>query len=276
MKPIDFDRAFADYAHLWAHGRMKEEKNPDAIEAELPDLYRKWIDLPADFLGGASPAAFFGRYHEPGALIDLMRTYHQHRIAPPDLLLERLSELGESAAEPLTALAAGEDEPLELRMTALNLLIEIESDRPLELCLGLIDRRAGDDELADIAAELLMALGRRAVAPMLQRLDGASDAALDTYLDLLCNFPGDERIYTYTAERFLRLEGRRALYATYLARLGDERALEPLRQVFSLSDLGYLDYLEVRNAIEALGGEAPAGDRTFDGDPAYESLKNLN
>ena len=146
----------------------------------------------------------------------------------------------------------------------------------MALCLGLIDRRAREDELADVAAELLSALGARAVDAMLERLDAASDEALDTYLDLLCNFPGDERIYKLTVERFLRLADQRALYANLLAKLGDERALEPLKRVLSLSDLDYLDYLEVANAIEALGGEPPSVDRSFEGDPAYESLKNLN
>ena len=145
----------------------------------------------------------------------------------------------------------------------------------MPLCLKLIDRREKDDELADVAAELLSALGEAAVPEMLKRLETENDAALDTYLDLLCNFPGDERIYTITVERFLRLDDRRSLYANYLAKLGDERALGPLNRVLQLSDLSYLDYLEVRNAIEVLGGEPPADDRRFDGDPAYESMKNM-
>jgi hypothetical protein len=79
-----------------------------------------------------------------------------------------------------------------------------------------------------------------------------------------------------TVERFLRLADRRSLYANFLAKLGDERALPALLRVAQLSDLNYLDYIEIVNAIEALGGERPARERSFDGDPAYESLKNLN
>jgi len=147
---------------------------------------------------------------------------------------------------------------------------------PLTLVLGSSGRRRPDDELADVAAGRLSTLGESALPAMRERLGGASDAALDTYLDLLCNFPGDERIYKMTEERFLRLADRRSLYANYLAKLGDDRALPALLRVAQLSDLNYLDYLEVVNAIEALGGERPALDRPFDGDPAYESLKNMN
>jgi hypothetical protein len=276
MNPIDFDAAFADYAHKWAHERMKVEKNLDAVEAEMPDLYRKWLKRPQAFLGGVSPEEYFARYETPGALIDLMKEYQAAGVAIPDPLMERLDDMGEHAISPLTALAADEEADLALRMTALNLLIELQAEEPMELCLRITDRREKEDELADVAAELLSALGEKAVPKMLSRLETASDAALDTYLDLLCNFPGDERIYTMTVERFLRLDDRRSLYANFLAKLGDERALKPLSRVLALSDIGYLDYLEVRNAIEALGGDAPLGDRSFDGDAAYEALKNMN
>ena len=276
MKLIDFDGAFAKYAHEWAHERMKVEKNLDAVEAEIPELYREWLNRPAAFLNGATPTDYFRHYDTPDKLIGLMKEYYAAGIAVPDPLFERLDDMGKPAIGPLTALAADEDVPTALRMTALNLLIELEAQEPMALCLKLIDGKARQDELADVAAELLSSLGARVVPAMLERLDSASDDAMDTYLDLLCNFPGDERIYNYTVERFLRLADRRALYATYLAKLGDERAIEPLLRVMGLSELNYLDYLEVRNAIEALGGNAPADDRSFEGDPAYESLKNMS
>ena len=276
MKPIDFDRMFSDYAHAWVHERMKTEKDLDAIEAQVPDLYRAWLNLPQAFLDGDSPAQYFARIDSPAALLRRMEAYQAAGVAVPDPLLERLDDMGHAAAVPLTALAADEDGDIALRMTALNLLIELESEEPMALCLSLIDRREPDDELADVAAELLSALGERALPAMRERLDGASDAALDTYLDLLCNFPGDERIYKMTEERFLRLADKRSLYANYLAKLGDDRALPALLRVAQLSDLNYLDYLEVVNAIEVLGGERPALERTFDGDPAYESLKKMN
>ena len=109
---------------------------------------------------------------------------------------------------------------------------------------------------------------------LLDALDGASDEAAETILELLCNFPGNRRVYEETEKRFLADADRRALYASFLAKLGDERAIEPLTKAAALSELNYLDYIEIRNAIEALGGEAPA-EREFAGDPYYESLKRL-
>ena len=39
-------------------------------------------------------------------------------------------------------------------------------------------------------------------------------------------------------------------------------------------DINYLDYIEIVNAIEALGGEVDDS-RDFSGDPYYESLRTV-
>ena len=67
---------------------------------------------------------------------------------------------------------------------------------------------------------------------------------------------------------------RRGLYAGLLADMGDERAVEPLKEAAALSDLRYLDYLEIRDAIESLGGD-PGQPREFNGDPDYETMRNM-
>lgn len=275
MKLIDFDQKFADYAHEYVHQGLLRHEKPEVLEAELPELYIRWINAPADWLGGRSPAGYFTQFDAPEPLIELLCQYDREEISPPDLLLERISDLGEASVAPLMALVANQDNSESLRVMALNLLIELQTDAPLALCVDLVERREEEDALADVAAELLQSLGASIAQPLLERLDAASDAALPTFLDLLCNFPGDERIYNKTVSQFLTRDDKRALYASYLAKLGDERAVEPLNRALSLSDLGYLDYIEIRNAVEALGGEPAVPDRCFDGDPHYESLKHM-
>ena len=73
----------------------------------------------------------------------------------------------------------------------------------------------------------------------------------------MSNYPGDERIYELMIERFVTRDERRALFASYLAKLGDERAIPMLKEAAQSPDINYLDYVEVVNAIEALGGERP-------------------
>ncbi len=67
---------------------------------------------------------------------------------------------------------------------------------------------------------------------------------------------------------------QRAFAARLLGRYGDARAMEPLKALISMSDITYYEYMELRNAVEALGGEIEH-EREFYGDPDYEYLRNL-
>ncbi len=273
-KPIDFDARFTKYAETWVREQLKAGKNPDVLEEQMPELYMRFINAPAHWLDGVAPAMYFSKWDDPADLIKMLRDYEEQDIAVPDLLLERITDLGDVSVRPLMDLAADENAPRSVRLTAVNLLIELDSSEPMEMCVELIRGREQDDDIADAAADLLRNLGMEAVDAMVCALDGASDAAADTFLDLLCNFKGVERVYEETVSRFLRDAEHRALHASFLAKLGDARAIEPLKKVSDLTDLNYLDYIEIRDAIEALGGNLEH-EREFAGDPYYESMKRL-
>lgn len=274
-KLIDFDQRFHQYLHRWMEQNAARYPKVEDMEAQMPQVYLDFVNQRADWLEGRSPGEYFAAINDPEQAVALLREYQRQGVPIPDLLLERLVDLGPASVPPLMALVRDQDAPEDLRAVALNLLIELGSDAPMEDCLALVDAREEEDGLADVAAELLQALGPKPVPQMLKRLPGASPSALATYLDLLCNFPGDERIYEYTMGEFLKRPAQRAMFASFLGKLGDQRAIEPLRQAMSMDDINYLDYLEIANAIEMLGGEAGNRDRDFSGDPYYESLRQL-
>ena len=273
-KCIDFDEKFGLYAEKWIAANRSKYKNMDLLEEQIPEVYLRWLNAPADWLDGKTPGEWFQQYSDAGELVALMREYNEQKINLPDPLLERMTDLGEDAVAPLMQLVKEYSKNRGLAISALNLLIELGSSEPMEMCLDIISAADGQNELTDVAAELLNGLGDSVVEPVLARMEGASKTAEDCFLDVLCNFPGDERIYTYTVNAFNRRYDRRALYASYLGKLGDDRAIEPLGKALKMSDISYLDYIEIANAIEALGGEADT-EREFNGDPYYESLKKM-
>lgn len=274
MKPIPFDEKFHEYLNRWIRSNAARYPDPEDMEAQLPEVYLRFINQPFPWLDGWSPAGYFASFAAPEQLIDLLKAYEEADMAAPDLLTERLAALGEASVLPLMALVNDPSACSGLRTTALNILIEIGTDAPMADCLNLVDR-GEPGELADVAAELLQSLGEKPVPEMLKRLEGAEPRALATYLDLLCNFPGDRRIYEYTMREFLQRTGERAMFASFLGKLGDPRAIDALRMVMGMEDINYLDYLEIANAIEMLGGEAGDRDRDFSGDPYYESLRDM-
>ena len=104
-------------------------------------------------------------------------------------------------------------------------------------------------------------------------LPKANEAGQEALLDILANYPGNEQVFQLAQRLFRANPDRRALFAGYLGKLGDDRAMKDLMAAANDPELNYIDYLEIRNAIERLGGTAP--ERTFEGDPTYEALSGM-
>lgn len=270
---LDFDANFAAYCEKWMQMNKNKFKNIEQMEDAMPEVYMRWLNSPAAFLEGVAPSMYFEKFNDPQMLVNWVTEYEAAKVPVPDLLLERIADLGKHSLYPLMRAARDGDNSVQTRVTALNLLKEIDcGEEPMEICMDIIDRREEDDEIADVAAELMANMGAGVVKPILERFEEVGDAAQETYLDILVNFPGDSRIYDLLMNAFLTHTEKIALYASFIGKLGDDRALDTLKKALNLTDISYLDYLEIRNAVEMLGGVVET-EREFAGDPYYESLK---
>lgn len=275
MKCINFDRAFEHYMAEWIKENSEKYKDDmDVIEDMMPDVYLEFLKKPADFLDGVAPQDYFEQFDNADMLVNWLCDYIAQGVPVPDLLLERVTALGNPAEKSLLALVARDDLPEETQMTAISLLREMESKAPMQRYIDYIASLEEPSDKGDLCAEALMSMGESVVEPILATLSGAGQTGRDIFADVLSNYPGDERIYELMIERFVTRDERRALFASYLAKLGDERAIPMLKEAAQSPDINYLDYVEVVNAIEALGGERPP-EREFSGDPYYESLRQV-
>ena len=158
-------------------------------------------------------------------------------------------------------------------MTAVGLLRAMESTLPKMLYVQWQMDRAEEDELADNALDSLVEMGKGALQPILEALPKANDAGQQALLDAAVRFPGNEHVFQLTLRMFRQHPEKRALFASYLAKLGDVRALKVLKEAAASEETRYVDYIELRNAIEALGGDAP--ERDFSDDPDAGVLSGL-
>lgn len=275
MNCIDFDKKFEDYMRVWVKNNAEKYKNNmDVIEAMMPEIYMSFLSRPATWLGGKAPQAYFEQYQDADMLVAWMCQYYKEKIPVPDLLLERITELGEAAENALLVLPFGKKVHEEAALTAISLLREMESVKPMQQYIDFISSLDEPDEKGDMCAESLLSMGEEAVSAMLAALPQAKAAGRDIFADILSNYPGDDRIFTLLMERFENAQDQKALFASYLAKFGDERALPALMSAALDERINYLDYVEVVNAIDALGGERPP-ERDFSGDPYYESLRRV-
>lgn len=273
MKLFDYSKRFSRVAEAWIKqnaGKYKVEE----LEARVPDLYMKWLNTPASWLDGATPAAYFDQFDDAPQLVEMLMAYCGKNIAVPDPLLDRISTLGAPCVAPLLALFADESADEKPRAMAGALLVEIGAEEPLNDCVRMI---AGENTPVDVreqAVAILRGLGRSAEPALLQAMENAAGEAFSAYLDVLLDCSMDPRLYDWAVYGLRNQPERREVFASFLLRLGDERAIEPLSQLLNSQDLGYLQYMEISNAIESLGGEVTV-QREFSGDADYEQLRQL-
>ena len=272
MKIIDFDAKFFEYARKWiaAHPGLTEQQ----IEDSYNQMMSEWIALPPDWLDGSTPERYFERFSDADELLDGLEGYHAANVNLPEPLYSRIVQLGEPCTERLTTILRDVARDESLRAEALGLLRDIGTRKADAYLEELVASAEEQSEICDMAADILSSRGAETAGRLLNRYEGAPDYAKTLILDIACNFPGDSRIYNYLVYRLKNEPEHRALNASLLGKLGDARAIEPMLEMMRLSDISYYDYIELRDAVEALGGEV-ADERSFYGDADFEALRNI-
>ena len=271
MKIIDFDAYFTDVLNDWIDKNQGRFKKPDDMEDEVPDVYLRWLNTPADWLDGATPGQYYDQFTNSAELCENLKAYIHEGVAVPDPLLDRLAELADEQA--LLDMARDKSAPCEARMAAIEILREIESTLPMVDFIRWQVERDDEDDILDNALESLRQMGEGVRKAAKIAFTAADEEGKEALLDVLADYPGDEDVFQYTLKQFLTQKDKRALFASYLAKLDDDRALEHLLDVAESDDVSYMDFIEIRSAIERLGSEAPVKD--WSNDPTYKAFRRL-
>lgn len=272
MKIYDFDEKFFEYVRTWIalHPGMSEKQ----IEASYNEMMTNWLNAPAKWLDGQAPGTYFDCYSDAKDLIKLVEEYDKRDIGLPEPLFSRIVTLGETCVPALVRIAASDDRSESIRATAIALLRDIGTDAPTDMYIDLVCTSKEENELSEMAADVIASGDGSVVGILLDRYESATEYGQSLILDICRFFPGDERIFEHCMEKLRNRPEQRALYASYLAKLGDARAVDTLVKMMQMTDISYLDYIELRNAVESLGGDA-GEERTFYGDPDYEAMRNI-
>ena len=251
MKIIDFDAKFTEILTDWIEKNRSRFRRPEDMEDEVPDVYLKFLNTPANWLDGKTPGEYFDQFDDSQALCDLVCDYIREGVPVPDPLLD----------------------PCEARMTAIELLRQVDSRLPMVDFIRWQVDRDEEDDLLDNALESLRQMGPDVVRPAKVAFLAADDEGKEALVDVLADYPGDQDVFDFALNQFKTRKDKRALYAGYLAKLEDDHALEALLDVAEGDDVSYTDFIEIRSAIERLGSEAPVRDWTHD--PTYRAFKRL-
>ncbi len=246
MKLIDFDGLFDEKLTQY----MEENKNKHTEkqwEDIIPKLYKKFGDTYIAKLK-CTPKEYYAKMSD-SELADTLSQHLEQDIPVPEFLCAELES--RDAAEVLLPLLESDD--CEKAAYAINLLGD--DARAFEAYFSILkDNRLNEDIRSDLADIFRL------------HADEVKAQAYDTYqegiakeymLEILSRVKEkEEKIYETLLRAFLTAdETQSPMRASYLAAYGDTRALKPLLERIEDKTIGFVEFQELKYAIEALGGE---------------------
>lgn len=261
MKLIDFDGLFDEKLAQY----MEENKNKYSEkqwENVIPKLYKKFGDtLIAKF--GCTPKEYYAKMTDE-ELTETLAAHLRSDVPVPEFLCAEIEKRGE--VERLLPLLKSEDEVLATY--AVNLIGDNEAAYAAYFEI-LAQERFGEDLRNDII-EVFKYHADQVKEGVFKMLE--TNGMQEYMLEVLSRVKEkEERIYELLLSAF-RSEERLSMRASYLAAYGDERALPVLLARIEDKTLGFVDFQELKYAIEALGGEYNE-ERDFSEDKDYLAVE---
>lgn len=266
---IDTDKMFEKHLKNWLKNH-RDEFTADEAEDMLPELYEQWVTSPLDELGGISPEQYFQNVTDPKELVEAFVDAQKGDGNACSLLLDRITEVAECA--PLLEKIVLSNGNPKITIAAMNVLEESGAEQPYTQYADWLTDGNVDDGVRELAAEILKNNAAAVKERLISALGNATAAQKQVIADVLVEAGKDERTFALLKELFL--SGDNVPYtAGLLGKYGDERAAEFMYP--ALDDCNYLEFIEIRNAIEQMGGVVDDSYRDFSDDEYYKAIKHL-
>lgn len=259
MKLIDFDGMFDEKLaeYMGQHGSEFTEKQ---WEEKIPKLYKKFGDT---FIksAGNTPNGYYAALSD-AELCKTLVAHVKEDVPVSDFLCRELER--RNCPDELIALLGSDDE--QVLALAVNIAGGNERAFPayLDLLTGDCDAETKDSVCDQIKTN---------ADPVLEKaLAYFNDGIEREYMmEILSRCKTrDDRIFAVLTEA-IKTSDDLPMHASYLAAYGDGRALPILYDLIDRADINFLEYQELKYAIEALGGEYTKP-RDFTNDAYYQEI----
>ena len=244
MKLIDFDGLFDEKLTQF----MEENKNKyteKQWEDVIPKLYKKFGDTYVAKVK-CTPKEYYAKMSDT-ELVQTLAEHLKENVPVPEFLCDELGN--RDAATTLTPLLFYED------TAAVSYAINLIGDdtRVFDAYFTILEENLADQDVqndvidifklhADEVKERVLSIYKKGIAT-------------EAMLEILSRVKArDEEIYSILLSAFLSGENT-PVRAGYLAAYGDERALPYLMERIEERTIGFVEFQELKYAIEALGGE---------------------
>lgn len=260
MKLYDFDGMFDE--KLSAYVRKNADKYKEREwENIIPAMYARFGDTVIKSLG-KSPNEYYAAMDDE-TLVATLRAHLKQNVPVSEFLCNAIEK--RKADELLIPLLSGTDDEISY---ALNLLGASRAALPEYM------RLLTDSDSEDVKNTCVDYLKEYADEVKTQALANYNAGVEREYmLEILsrCVLKSDE-IYEILIKEFKLADDNLPMRASYLAAYGDERALPVLSDKIDEEGITFIEYQELKYAIESLGGSYEK-ERDFSNDEYYLAVK---
>ncbi len=266
LKIIDIDSLFSDYISDFVYANVGKV-NPEEIENQMPVLYTAFGKKPLKQLDGKTPEKYY-RGHPTAQLIECLKQHIEEDVSVSDYLCEAITEAKDATEAIIAGLADDKNE--QFVMYLLNMLSDKDCMKALK---RLVEFVVWDysEPIRELATEILYPYADAIKEDLLAQINEVDKTRRDCFVEILSHASKDDRVFELLIDEFLKNQNNIPLYAGYLGKYGDGRALPYLMTAIEGEKINYHDFEELRFAIEVLGGEYTKT-RDFSNDKAYKKI----
>ena len=266
IKIIDIDELFDKYISDFVYQNIGKVK-PEEIENQIPKLYEEFGDKSLDELDGFAPNNYYLQF-EIEKLIECLKTHIDRGISVSDFLCEAITKDKENELALVNAL---EDKDEEFTLYLMNMLADMGSEKCADKFLEFI-LWDYSSPIKELATEHLKSISHIVKDQILAQFDGYDESVKEYLSEILSTCEKEDKIFDILINQFVKNPSKIPIYAGYLSKYGDQRALPFLMTQIEREDIDYADFEELRFAIEVLGGEYNKI-RDFNKDKTYKKIK---
>lgn len=267
IKILDMDKLFDDYISDYVYKNIGKLK-PEEIEDNIPLLYEKFGNENLKDLDGKTPNEYYKQFSAT-QLLDCLKEHLEKNIPVSDFLCEALQDNPENENALIKALS--EEKGEEYTLYVMNMLDALGSKKCYREYLQFV-LWDYSEPIKELATELLCNMAESVSDEILSQFKDCSKEIKEYLTQILSYAPQQDGIFDILIEEFVKNQDNIPLYAGYLAKYGDERALPFLLTAIEGEKINYFDFEELRFAIEALGGQYDKK-RDFTADKVYKKIK---
>ena len=243
MKLIDFDGLFDEKLTIYM-----EENKGKYTEAQWEDviakLYKKFGDTYVAKVK-CTPKEYYAKMTDE-TLVETLCGHLEEDVPVSEFLCAEIEKRG--SVETLTPMLKSGDS--EKAIYAFNLIGDDERAYPIYF--ELLQSESTDADLKSDITDVFKSHADKVKEKVLGLYKAG--VAVESTLEILSRVKKkEEEIYNILLNAFLTYENI-PMHASYLAYYGDDRALQVLLKKIVEKNIGFVEFQELKNAIEALGG----------------------